>query len=105
MYMMAAMAAGRRRVASMKGVIKLVEANIDQASLFIRSGDIDTPSVYTTTCLTLGRGMVQWLGTLAKSRWHARQASPLHCSIETAIGVNVVPSSSYLPQLLWIVTE
>ncbi|GJV59092.1 zinc finger, MIZ-type, zinc finger, RING/FYVE/PHD-type, E3 SUMO protein ligase [Tanacetum coccineum] len=81
MYMMAAMAAGRRRVASLKGVIKLVEANIDQASLFIRSGDIDSPSVYTTTCLTLGS------------------------SIETAIGVNVVPSSSYLPQLLWIVTE
>ncbi|PWA91585.1 zinc finger, MIZ-type, Zinc finger, RING/FYVE/PHD-type, E3 SUMO protein ligase [Artemisia annua] len=89
MYMMAAVAASRKRAASLEGVIKLVEAYIDHVSVLIRSGDINTPDVYNATCLTLGRCSA--IG---------------NCStIETAIGVKVAPSSSHLHELLWIVKE
>ncbi|KAD3069099.1 hypothetical protein E3N88_36979 [Mikania micrantha] len=78
----AAVAGGGRRIAHMKETaMKLMETNIDQASVRIRTGEIDNPKVYCNTCMKLGS------------------------AIDLAIAVNAFPSSSHLPRLLLIVRE
>ncbi|KAL8192335.1 hypothetical protein R6Q57_027520 [Mikania cordata] len=78
----AAVAGGRQRIAHLKGTaMKLMETNIDQASVRIRTGEIDNPKVYCNTCMKLGS------------------------AIDLAIAVNAFPSSHHLPRLLLIVRE
>ncbi|KAI7752574.1 hypothetical protein M8C21_016986 [Ambrosia artemisiifolia] len=51
-----AVACMRRRVASTKETaLKRMEASIEQASLSIHNGDIHNPTVYSQTCIKLGR--------------------------------------------------
>lgn len=80
--MAAAAATDKRRIATLKvSSTKLVEDSIDQASAYIQTGDIDNSGVYSQTCMTLGS------------------------TIDSAIALNEVPSSSHLLQLLFIVKE
>lgn len=72
----------RRRMEYLRGnAKKIVEANINQASAYIQTGDFDNPLVYSQTCMKLGS------------------------TIDSAIAMNAVPSSSHLPQLRLIVRE
>ncbi|XP_023746386.1 E4 SUMO-protein ligase PIAL1 isoform X2 [Lactuca sativa] len=72
----------RRQMEYLKGnAAKIVENHINQASTYIRTEDSDNPLVYSKTCITLGS------------------------TIDSAIAMNVVPSSFHLPQLLLIVRE
>lgn len=72
----------KRRIPHLKvGSTKHVEESIDQASAYIQTGDIDNSGAYSQTCMTLGS------------------------TIDSAIALNVVPSSSHLHQLLLIVNE
>ncbi|KAJ9539267.1 hypothetical protein OSB04_032000 [Centaurea solstitialis] len=59
----------------------LLEESIEQASAYIQTGDIDDSGVYSQTCMNLGS------------------------TIDSAIALNEVPSSSHLIQLLLIVKE
>ncbi|KAK1420215.1 hypothetical protein QVD17_21625 [Tagetes erecta] len=78
----AAVAVGRQRIVHMKETaIKHIETNIDLASSYIQTGDIDNPRVYCKTCMKLGS------------------------AIDSAIAVNAFPLSSHLPQLIFIVRE
>ncbi|XP_024992690.1 E4 SUMO-protein ligase PIAL2-like isoform X2 [Cynara cardunculus var. scolymus] len=82
-YMTAAAAATvKRRIAYLNvSSTKLVEESIDQASTYIQTGDIDNSGVYSQTCMNLGS------------------------TIDSAVALNEVPSSSHLLQLLLIVKE
>ncbi|KAK9056151.1 hypothetical protein SSX86_027240 [Deinandra increscens subsp. villosa] len=78
----AAVAGGRQRIAHMKETaLNHLQTNIDEASVYIQTGEIDDPRVYCKTCMKLGS------------------------AIDSAIAMNAFPSSSHLPRLVLVVRE